>query len=459
MGNLFEYVNLKKQTLKSKEGRDYVKYIVVSDVKGETFKVKDKLKQLGFRWDSKNYSWYIFGNELTNDILNGIKEINNELKTAGGQTENIEDFVSELEELRAEVQESNMPTKTKAELDAKIEQYIEDIANATDERAADAEIQRFLNFSRSFHSYSFSNIALIYLQDRNATKVAGRNAWKKQYNREVIDEKKSIWIWCINKFFVNPKTGQESQYSLQQQKKDNDYLAKVEAGQEKYNPDEVNAIKSRRKIVRRSFKPCEVYDIANTQGDPIPEEPKWKGEYDDSADAIALFNIAKKSLEKEGVRVTQDSAFGGEGGFSAGGHINISAGAKGTGAASTIFHEWAHELLHQKGGKFESRSLEYFEKKNDLSYAQVKQIKEIQAETVSAVICKYYGLPTEHHPTYMALWQGQGKLSSKQLINENMKTVLEVSNYIIHQIDTNKEEFAKAKVDVQPQQPQQQEEQ
>jgi len=47
--NIFEYVNLKKQIAKSKEGNDYVKYVVVSDVPKETNLVKDKLKALGFK--------------------------------------------------------------------------------------------------------------------------------------------------------------------------------------------------------------------------------------------------------------------------------------------------------------------------------------------------------------------------------------------------------------------------
>lgn len=443
--SIFEYINLKKQELTSREGKPYVKYIVVSDVPNETRNVKDKLKQLGFQWDARNFYWWLFGNQLTHAVLDGLKEINNELKTQGGQTENIDDFIAQLDALKAQIKDSAMPPQIKVSLDTMIDQYIEDIANATDKRAADAEIQKYIEFSHKFHNYSFGNTMLIYIQDGNATKVAGKRKWETEFKRKVIDEKKGIWIWCKNDIYINPRTGKYGYYSLEQQKKDNEYKAAVKAGTEPYDKSKMDAIESRRVIVKVKFEPCIVYDIANTEGEPLPQEPQWKGTADDRADAIALFNIAVKSLTSQGIKVTQSAASGGEGGWSAGGHINISAGSKGSMAASTIFHEWAHELLHQKGGKFYDKYMEKLKERGDLTYGQMLEIKEIQVETVSAVLCKHYGLPTEHHPTYMALWEKQGGLRSKDLIKENIATIREVSNFMIKQIEVYRDEFDKAK--------------
>jgi hypothetical protein len=449
---LFEYLNLKKQTLKSKEGRDYTKYIIVSSIKGETFKTKDKIKELGFHWDGKNYQWYIFGNELTQGILDGLKAINAELQTGGGQTENVDDFVKDLEQLKTDIKSSNASPETKVKLESLLDQFLDDLINATDEKAADAQIQAFLEFSHKFRQYSFWNSILIFIQDPSATQVAGERDWEKKFKRKVVDKNKKITINCYNRYYRNPETGKVSLYTMSQQDKDKDYLTKVETGDIPYNQKEVDAAKARRKEVRvrfNQFRDCDVYDIANTTGEPVPEEPKWKGEYDDRVDAIALFNIAKKSLAEVGINVTQQAARSGEGGWSAGGNINISAGATGSGAASTIFHEWAHELLHQKGGKYYSKTMGYFEQKGQLSGAQIHQIKETQVETCSYVLCRYFGLPVGHHPTYLALWQGQGKLSSKQLIKENIATITDVSNFIIKQVDKYSGEFEKAKAQMQ----------
>jgi hypothetical protein len=427
---------------------------VVSDVKGETYKVYEKLSKLGFTWDRYNKNWWVYPNKMTRDMLDGLKQINNELKAEGGQTENLDDFVAKLDALKEQVQESDMPQPVKVNLDTMIDQFIEDIANATDARAVDAEIQRYIEFSQKFHKYSFNNTMLIYLQNRNATNVAGKRKWENEFKRRVIDEKQAIWIWCKNEMYVNPKTGNYGSYSLEQKKKDDEYKAAVKAGTVPYDKAKMDAIESRKTIVKVKFEPCVVYDVANTEGEPVPEEPQWKGTADDRADSIALFNIAVKSIQEDGIKVTQDSAFGGEGGWSRGGQINISAGSAGSVAASTTFHEWAHELLHQSAGKFHDRYSKYMEtlaQKGQIGYAAIKQIKEIQVETVSAVMCKYYGLPTEYHPTYMALWQKQGGLKSKDLIKDNISTIREVSNYMIKKIDANREEFDKAKASMQQQ--------
>ncbi len=454
---LFEYVNLKKMDLKTKDGKPYTRYVVVSDVKGETYKVYEKLKKLGFQFNRYDKYWYVYPQNLTHEILDGLKQINKELEAEGGQTENIEDFIASLDELKAEVRKSSMPTMVKSNLDALIDQFIEDIANAADARAADAEIQKYIDFQQKFHDYSFRNSLLIFLQDPNATKVAGEKRWERAFNRKVIDLNKPIWIWCGNQMYINDKTGKESSYTLDQQKKDNAYIKAVRAGDEPYDQDKMDAIKARNNIVRVKFEPCIVYDVANTKGDPLPEEPEWMGVNDNREDAIALFNIAKKAIEEDGIKVTQSSTFGSEGGYSTGGHINITQGIVGSVAASTIFHEWAHELLHQKTGRFYEKYTKYMEemvKKRLLSPTSIRAIKEIQVETVSAVMCRYYGLTTQYHPTYIALWEKQGEIKSKELIKENIITIRDISNYMIKKIDVHRDEFDKVRAKMQ-QEPQQ----
>lgn len=458
--NIFEYVNLEKQTLKSKRtGGEYDRYIIVSDQNMETKKVASKLGPAGFKWNGKE--WWVFGNKLTKPMVDALKAVNVELETQGGQTGNLQDYLDKLDGFKAEIQGADIPLRTKTELESNLDQYINDIANATDERAATAELQKFLSFSSKFHQYSFNNIMFIYLQDPNATKVAGKNKWKKEFNRTVVDFNKAITINCGNKFYRNPRTGNLAEYTLDQQRKDKEYIRKVKNGEVSSDRATMDAIRTRSSIKHIGFKPCVVYDVANTTGDPIPDEPIWKGSNDERADATALFSIAKKSLESMGITVTQDPATAGEGGWSRKGHINVSADATGSGAASTIFHEWGHDLLHQKGGRFYDRAQKYFEAKGQLNNIQIKQIKEIQAETISATLCKHFSLPTDHHPTYMALWQAQGGLNSKQLIKENISTISTVCNFILKQVDKYDDEFQAARTGMpqQNQEPEQQPEQ
>jgi len=453
--NLFEYVKLNKQELVSqKTGNPYTRYVVVSDQNMETKKIASKLGPLGFKWNGRE--WWIFGNQLSKAAVDSLKEINKELETQGGQTGDIGDFLAKLEEFKAELGDvENIPIKTKTELEANLEQYIEDIANATDERAASAAMRKFLNFSTQFHQYSWNNIMYIFLQDPNATRVAGKNKWKEM-GRTIIDPSKAITINCGNKFYRNPRTGEKAEYTLKQQTQDREYLQKVQSGEIPMDRNKVVAIENRKNIIHIGFKPCVVYDIANTTGNPIVDEPLWKASNDKRADAIALFSVAKKSLEDMGVRVTQEPATAGESGWSMGGQINVSADASGTGAASIIFREWAHQLLNQRGGKFYEKAQDYFVKKGELNPAQIKQIRKIQEETVSATLCKHFNLSTEYQPTYMALMQAQGGLNSKQLIRENISTIASISNFILKQMDKYKDEIEAAKASItQSQQPQQ----
>ena len=55
---------------------------------------------------------------------------------------------------------------------------------------------------------------------------------------------------------------------------------------------------------------------------------------------------------------------------------------------------------------------------------------ELQAESVSYVVMKHYGLPVEHHSTYISLWKG----NKKEILN-NMSTIQKVAKYIILKID------------------------
>ena len=58
------------------------------------------------------------------------------------------------------------------------------------------------------------------------------------------------------------------------------------------------------------------------------------------------------------------------------------------------------------------------------------EIVELQAESVSYVVCKHYKLPTEHQPTYLALWK-----ADRDKIKKNLDIITKVSMFIIDGID------------------------
>jgi hypothetical protein len=451
--NLFEYIKLDPDKFKARDGREFDIIKVVSKNPEEIKAVKDDIKNLEFKgfkpnknnWDG--FYWFMFKNKFAankDEIVQGIKDINDKLAAQGNQSEDIDDFVAQLDELAAAVESSDIETMSKEALADRINQFVEDIANATDERAAEGLIQDYLNFSMKFHKYSFGNTMLIYLQDPKATKVMGAKAWKVKMKATVdLDNAIPIWIWCKNEWYRD-KNDKPKPYYLDQKKSDRALVQKEKSGQPLTDKEkqQLQAAKNRLDTMfKGGWKGCKVYDIRFTDLKDSPEMPKWEAADDDDATAMGLFSIAKKSLEASGVKVTQDPAHAGEGGWSRKGQINVTQGKSGTGAASVIFHEWAHDLLHQEGGKFKSKALAQYEQRGDIGYREIKQIKEVQAETVSAVLCKWYGLPTDNHPTYIALWQAQGKLQAREIIKENITTIANVCNHIISEIENYKGEF------------------
>ena len=86
-----------------------------------------------------------------------------------------------------------------------------------------------------------------------------------------------------------------------------------------------------------------------------------------------------------------------------------------------MIHEIAHELMHWK-----SSSIYYQGDETKYNAA----IKELQAESVSYVVLKHYGIPVSHHTTYLALWK-----ANKEKIQKNLEVISKVAEFIIKKID------------------------
>jgi hypothetical protein len=175
----------------------------------------------------------------------------------------------------------------------------------------------------------------------------------------------------------------------------------------------------------RTYKAEHVFDIsdtepANEKGE-IPAEPKWWGDNEPSETADDLFEAVKLVARKLKIKVTTSDAKGGEKGYSAGGHINLTSDVEGAGRVSTMVHELAHELMHWK-----DKSKFYIGDE----HKQNKALLELQAESVSYTVLAHYGILTQHHATYLALWK-----ANKEAIQRNLKIISEVSQFIINEID------------------------
>lgn len=265
--------------------------------------------------------------------------------------------------------------------------------------------QQFLQFMASAHSYSFFNTILIFMQRTSASMVGGqKNLWGNK-GRAVNPGESPIWI--LAPVFKPRHTSEEEKRNLIGRLKskglgDKEVFQKVE----EYK-------KNNRVLV--GFKDVPVYDIGQTSPipnwrDPVTGEPPYDpsafhksylnkmNDPDEYADA--LFLATKRAAEKMGIAVGQKST-GFAGGYSSGNNIVLDEGSQGQRRVATMFHEFAHEILHQGA-----------ENKSRIRQEQIsRKVKELEAESTAFLLTQAFEIQgdPEWAARYIVLWEASPK--------------------------------------------------
>jgi len=368
----------------------------------ETFKAKNALKKVGFRWNTitdesgKQVSAWVIPDLQEKEAIQAIAKINKE-EVSSDVPQEFEELVFDLSTI-----------SKKSGLDQKIIAFLDTLKKEVDTARASDDYQKYINFAKKFHNYSWTNKMLIWLQKPDATRVAGFRAWEA-LNRSVVKGAKGISIFVP---------------MIYKRKRD-----KIEKGKsEPLGDDGLDKEVSTQRVTR--FKVGYVFDISDTQqvagkDDMTAGVPSWHA--DDNPNEIAeKVSVAVEDVLKTiGIKYTQDASRRGEQGYARGGeHINISSGVGGANKASALVHELAHTLLHFDDSIFS------VEKRGAIS----KEVKEYQAEAVAAAVLDEYGLSYKHSANYIALW-------NEKLPEITMYTnmILQAAEYIINQIDQRAE--------------------
>jgi antirestriction protein ArdC len=212
------------------------------------------------------------------------------------------------------------------------------------------EWKRFLDFQSRFHRYSYGNVLLIAAQCHEATQVAGFHAWRKMA-RFVRKGEKAIFILAPMVYKnADAKDGDDER-------------------------------------VLRGFKWVPVFDVAQTDGDELPEVCNRLVGDDPTASYDQLRQVA------HGLRYTVEEDYlpgstNGNCNF-AEHRIRIEARNSELQKVKTIAHELAHALLHE-------------------GYSD-RALAELEAESVAYVVCAELGINSEDYSLgYVAQWSGGG---------------------------------------------------
>jgi antirestriction protein ArdC len=213
--------------------------------------------------------------------------------------------------------------------------------------AARANWQDFLVMVAKFPRYSFTNTMLIFQQCPNASLVQGFNNWRK-LGRYVKKGEKGIQIFA-------PRV-----------KKDDDGNQGV-----------------------RGFHAVYVFDIAQTDGEPLPAEPPKASSDGEDAAARAHFETLKTwLLETHGCPVTHAHTPGNDGlYFRVSHHIEIEPTNGDICRLGTLIHEAAHALLHNTEAEPEGLT---------------RDLRELEAESVAVIVCEHLGIPRASGLEYLA---------------------------------------------------------
>jgi antirestriction protein ArdC len=213
------------------------------------------------------------------------------------------------------------------------------------------EWQRHLDFQSRFHRYSANNVLLIAMQNPYATRVAGFNAWRKM-NRFVRKGEKALWILAP-------------------------MVYKQDAEAQDGDPTKVI----------RGFKYVPVFDVAQTDGEELPQVcHRLSGE--DTLGAYATLVSVASSI---GFSVIDHHFESGTNGDCS--HMEHRIRVEETNSpvqrVKTLAHELTHAILHER---YDNRPL-----------------AELEAESTAYVVCHTLGIDSSDYSFgYVATWAGGG---------------------------------------------------
>lgn len=283
-----------------------------------------------------------------------------------------------------------------------ITNWIADLQAGIADAQASAQFQAWLDVQRRFHDYSARNTLLIRKQYPDATHVAGYQTWQEEFDRYVTEGAQAIWIWAPIIANQCPACGHAPSYH-----------ADTDCEYDDTTPDSW----SRGPV---GFKPVPVFDVSQTEGEPLPElDTAATGEVDDLVDRL----IDAASTVGVTVRIVPETdwAHGAAAGVcdtislaDAQPVVEVRDRQDDAAVAATLVHEYAHALLH---GTVEDETAE--------------ATREVEAEAVAYIVGRHCGLDMRGSAFYLAAWAGD----DTDVIHDRLDRISRTAEEIIAGLD------------------------
>lgn len=293
---------------------------------------------------------------------------------------------------------SEKPAEKLKEITDRLEQGITELFDSE-------RYKEYLRVMSKFHNYSFNNTLLIAMQKPDASLIAGFNAWKNNFGRNVMKGQKGIKILAPSPF-------------------------KIKKEMEKIDPQTQKAIIGKdgkpvteeKEITIPAFKVVSVFDVSQTEGRELPDIAvnMLTGDVEHYKDVFAA--LEKTSPVPVGFEKIESGAHGYY--HLEDKRIALDEGMSELQTLKTLIHEIAHAKLHD---------IDLNAPLEDLENRPDRRTREVQAESIAYTVCQHYGLDTSDYSFgYVAGWSAGRELAE---LKSSLETIRSAAAEIINSID------------------------
>ena len=271
--------------------------------------------------------------------------------------------------------------------------------------------KEYLQVMSKFHNYSFNNTLLIAMQKPDASLIAGFNAWKNNFGRNVMRGEKGIRILA------------PSPYKIRQEvEKKDPQTGKTVIGKDG------KPVTETKEIQIPAYKVVAVFDVSQTEGRELPSisANELTGDVEQYEDFFAA--LEKTSPVPMGFEKIEGTAHGYY-------HLEekriaIDEGMSQLQNLKTAIHEIAHAKLHD----IDLNAPEQPDRPD-------RRTREVQAESIAYTVCQHYGLDTSDYSFgYVAGWSSGRELAE---LKSSLETIRATAAEIINSIDGHFAELQK----------------
>ena len=293
---------------------------------------------------------------------------------------------------------SEKPAEKLKEITDRLEQGIKELFDSE-------RYKEYLRVMSKFHNYSFNNTLLIAMQKPDASLIAGFNAWKNNFKRNVMKGEKGIKILAPSPFKIKQE------------------MEKIDpATQKPVIGADGKPVTEEKEITIPAFKVVAVFDVSQTEGKEIPNLA-----VDMLTGDVERFKDVFAALEKTSpVPIGFEKIEGGAHGYY---HLEekriaIDEGMSELQTLKTAIHEIAHAKLHD---------IDLNASVTEQTDRPDRRTREVQAESVAYAVCQHYGLDTSDYSFgYVAGWSSGRELDE---LKSSLETIRSAAAEIINSID------------------------